>query len=90
MNLKYIVTAQKTRAIDDYGARLVYQKVFLQIDGSWAIATNFPWSFSSPLAASNAWRNNEFKSVGLGTDQMPRIEGPRGGVYAITDGRKLR
>jgi hypothetical protein len=88
--MKYIVTAQKTHAIDDPGARLVYIKVFLQIDGSWAQATRSPWSFPTPQAAANAWHANEFKSVGLGADQMPRIEGPHGGVYSINDGRLLK
>ena len=87
--MKYIITANKC-TYQKNGFVGSFVKVFLQIDGSWAAATRFPWSFPSVASAVFAYRKNEFQSVGVGSDQMPRIEGPRGGVYSIYNGRILK
>ncbi len=85
MKNKYIITANKR--IYNNEKSLTFIKVFLNKDHTWNVATNSALEFSNVRQASHYLKKHNITGIQLGSDGMARIEGPKGGMYSIFDGR---
>lgn len=87
--MNYVIKANK-RVYKQQGLILTFVEVILNRNHEWVIATAEPITLESVDAAVRYINWNKIKGPACGTDHMPRIVGPRGGVYSVYSGRRLR
>lgn len=61
----------------------------LNMQNEWVIATNSPRQFMTPKLASYWYNINNIDRPSLGSE-IPRIYGPKGGVYSIFTAKLYR